>query len=147
MHYCAICHRTKINAYRKTSETYQNYRQEYQTTEKYKQCAKECRETNEAKKRHREKERERRKQTKQNIIAHYSNQTMCCAICKFDDIRALSVDHIEGGGNKHRKSLNFKAGHQFYNWLVQNKFPEGFRILCMNCQFIRKAELTEATLL
>jgi hypothetical protein len=56
------------------------------------------------------------------------------------DIRVLSIDHISGGGNKHRK-LN--SIYHIYHWLIKNNYPEGFQVLCMNCQFIKRHENKE----
>ena len=42
----------------------------------------------------------------------------------------LAIDHINGGGNKHRKELK---NDKLPGWLAKNNFPEGFRILCHNC--------------
>jgi len=73
-----------------------------------------------------------------DALNHYSEGAMKCAKCGFDDIRALSIDHMNGGGNEHRK----KCGN-FYTWLRNNNYPEGFQVLCMNCQFIKKQENRE----
>jgi len=62
-------------------------------------------------------------------IKHYSKGKMCCEICGENHLECLCIDHIKGGGGKHRKSIN---GH-IYAWLKRNNFPEGFRILCHNC--------------
>ena len=59
-----------------------------------------------------------------------------CACCGEEDIRFLTVDHINNDGAAHRKSLtgtNKAAGHNIYRWLRQNNYPPGFQILCMNC--------------
>ncbi len=48
---------------------------------------------------------------------------------------ALTVDHIEGGGSKHRRELRYWS---IYKWLVVEGFPSGYQILCMNCQMIKK---------
>lgn len=74
---------------------------------------------------------------KEEVFKHYSSE-LKCAKCGFSDIRALSVDHINGGGTKHRREIG--KGAQFYNWLKKNNYPEGFQILCMNCQFIKRVE-------
>lgn len=58
-----------------------------------------------------------------------------CPLAK--DIRALSIDHIEGGGNKHLKAIGTQA---IYPWLIKNNFPEGYQVLCMCCQFIKRAK-------
>ncbi len=54
-----------------------------------------------------------------------------CIGCGETELVVLSIDHINGGGSKHRKTLTAN----FYNWLKTNKFPPGYRVLCMNCQW------------
>jgi len=66
---------------------------------------------------------------------------MKCKKCGFDNVDALSIDHIHNGGNKHRRELNSKAGYNFYWWLIKNNFPKGYQVLCMNCQFIKKHKI------
>lgn len=83
------------------------------------------------------KSRLRRRENKELIIAHYSKSSSC-AICGFTDIRALTIDHINGGGSKHRKLICRGGGNVFYVWLKKNNYPEGFQVLCMNCQFIKR---------
>lgn len=67
-------------------------------------------------------------------IKHYSNE-MKCICCGNSDVEVLSIDHIDGGGRKHMKELGVSSGNQFYSWLIKNHFPEGYRILCLNCNF------------
>jgi len=69
---------------------------------------------------------------KNKVIQYYSNNTMKCSCCGEFHIEFLSIDHINGGGNKHRKKLKL-SGRQFYRWLIKNNFPEGYRVLCHNC--------------
>ncbi len=78
---------------------------------------------------------------KNKIIEHYSNSTMKCSKCGISDIRVLSIDHIKGKGNKHRKEVG--CGANLYNWIIKNNFPDGFQVLCMNCQFIKRHENNE----
>ena len=73
------------------------------------------------------------------VIGHYS-PTLKCQGCGFLDMRALTIDHINGGGNKHRKEVG--SGYDFYNWLKKNNYPKGFQVLCMNCQFIKVIDET-----
>jgi hypothetical protein len=88
-------------------------------------------------KRYRVKHRGKRKL---EVLKHYSNQEVpSCEICGFSDIRALSLDHINGGGNKHREEIR-KGGTSFYDWVIKNNYPSGLRVLCMNCQFITLSE-------
>lgn len=58
-----------------------------------------------------------------------------CSICGIDDFDVLTVDHINCGGTKHRKSFKNYDGQAIYRWLIKNDFPEGFRILCRNCNW------------
>ena len=44
----------------------------------------------------------------------------------------LSIDHIDGGGTQHRKQLR-EQGTIFYRWVIKNNYPEGFQVLCFNC--------------
>lgn len=76
------------------------------------------------------------------VLTHYGNGKCACVRCGFNDLRALSIDHIYGGGNKHRKEINLGSGGglNFYKWLINNNYPEGFRTLCWNCQIIAEYE-------
>jgi len=74
---------------------------------------------------------------KTTALTYYGNGKMSCVLCGEEDIRCLSLDHINGGGHQHRKSLGSKGrgGFHFYLWLIKHGLPEGYRTLCMNCQF------------
>ncbi len=58
-----------------------------------------------------------------------------CSCCDETNVDVLSIDHINGGGNRHRKQNNISGGAQFYKWLRDNNYPSGFRVLCHNCNF------------
>jgi hypothetical protein len=81
---------------------------------------------------------------KEDVIGYYSKGTMKCTnlTCEVPngarDIRALTIDHINGGGNKHRKQVGTNGGLAFYYWLKRNNYPEGFQVLCCNCQAIKR---------
>ena len=66
------------------------------------------------------------------VLIHYSGKPPFCKCCREERIEFLSVDHTRGGGRKHRKEIRGGAG-SFYRWLEKNNFPEGFTILCHNC--------------
>jgi len=75
-----------------------------------------------------------REKLRLQIIEHYSEGKNRCELCGETDIDVLTIDHIGGGGHQHRKKV---GGH--IDWiLVSQNFPEGYRILCMNCQMIEK---------
>ena len=93
-------------------------------------------------KEHREYGRVARLRLKTEVLTHYGNGKLACIKCGFADIRALSLDHINGDGCKHRKETG-RIGQSFYSWLKLNNFPEGYQTLCFNCQMIKKAEKWE----
>jgi hypothetical protein len=55
-----------------------------------------------------------------------------CVCCKEADYRFLTIDHINGGGTKERKQLRMSA-MTFYSHLKKNDYPEGYQVLCYNC--------------
>ncbi len=70
-----------------------------------------------------------RKKERANAISHYGDKCVCCGETIFE---FLSIDHINGGGSKHRKELKLQ-GTNFYRWLRDNNYPSGYRVLCYNC--------------
>lgn len=85
------------------------------------------------KQRSNELKRAARYRLKRKVLSHYSSgepQCSCCAECRFE---FLVIDHENGGGNKHREAVGSHGGWTFYQWLVQNNYPPGFRVLCHNC--------------
>ena len=80
---------------------------------------------------------------KVEVLTHYSGGKLTCVRCGFADVRALSIDHIHGGGYKYRVKGHGAAGGRFYALLRQQGFPDGYQTLCMNCQFIKRWEERE----
>ena len=83
-----------------------------------------------------------RKNLKKRVLSYYGGGKLACIKCGFSDIRALSIDHINGNGCKHRKKL-LTSGKTFYRWLEKQDYPKGYQTLCMNCQFIKREENRE----
>lgn len=81
-----------------------------------------------------------RQSLKHEVLAHYSGDPPKCQRCGFQDIRALSVGHIRGNGKKHRMQIGQLNLHE---WLKRQGYPEGFQVLCMNCQWIKRVENNE----
>lgn len=86
----------------------------------------------------------RRKKVKFEVLLHYtkildSNATKPHCKCGFSDIRALSLDKIDGG---HRKS-KLPRGLDLYYKLRSEGYPKGWQTFCMNCQFIKRIENRE----
>jgi hypothetical protein len=78
------------------------------------------------------------------ILTVYSGGDPKCARCGFSDVRALDLDHKNGGGNDHRRSktgdLRRGATYAIYSELRDEGFPEGYRVLCRNCNWITHVE-------
>lgn len=63
------------------------------------------------------------------VLNHYSNGTMACNCCGENIYDFLSLDHINGGGNQHRK----KEKGRLEPKLIKANFPDGYQVLCHNC--------------
>ena len=73
------------------------------------------------------------------VLTHYGRGQLACVQCGFDNIDALSIDHIYGNGRQHRRTIGARrGGKRIYAWLRKRNFPDGFQTLCMNCQFIKR---------
>lgn len=70
---------------------------------------------------------------RRRVLDHYSDGSPSCACCGEARYQFLALDHTDGGGNEHRRSLGIKAGSAFCRWVVSNGFPPLFRVLCHNC--------------
>ena len=55
-----------------------------------------------------------------------------CACCGETEPFFLTIDHVNNDGKSHRKTFQ-SSGDGLYKWLIKNKFPSGFQVLCMNC--------------
>lgn len=67
------------------------------------------------------------------VLDAYGWQCVCCGET---EPLFLTIDHIEGGGNLHREEVR-EHRNDWYKYLIENNFPEGFRTLCYNCNLGR----------
>lgn len=71
-----------------------------------------------------------------------------CKCCGESTWQFLTIDHIDPvgiriyiSGNKRdskrdpARKQSHRGGTQLYRWLRDNGWPDGFRVLCMNCNF------------
>lgn len=80
------------------------------------------------------KEREYRIKNKTAVIKYYSKSSMSCVCCGEDLLGLLTIDHINNNGVKHRIEVSGnKRGPIPYLWFIRNGFPDGFQVLCYNC--------------
>jgi len=64
-----------------------------------------------------------------------------CFRCNFDKVGALQIDHVEGGGGRHKAS--FHDANAYHRAILEAK-GVGFQILCANCNWLKIAENNEA---
>lgn len=74
--------------------------------------------------------RQERYATKRLVLQHYGGHCDCCGESM---IEFLAIDHINGGGNRQRLAGIHHTGLKMYRWLRKQGYPEGFRVLCHNC--------------
>jgi len=75
--------------------------------------------------------REYKQNLRETIIKAYGGK---CACCKESQREFLSVDHVEGGGNRERKLL---GRYGLYRKIISSNFPKEYRLLCHNCNLSR----------
>jgi len=75
--------------------------------------------------------RQRCRREKLRVVSHYSGGGNCCACCGEYHIEFLCIDHIDGGGTKRRAIEG--GGNSLYRWLHRMGYPDGYRVLCHNC--------------
>lgn len=72
-------------------------------------------------------------QLRLEVLVHYGGVCACCGERHYE---FLSIDHIDGGGKAHRRVIG-TSGKSIIYWLVKNDYPEGFQVLCHNCNMAK----------
>ena len=67
------------------------------------------------------------------VIEKYGGQ---CSRCGFSDIRALQIDHVNGGGCQEIKRHTLSG---YYKKVMDNKNGK-YQLLCANCNWIKRYE-------
>ena len=68
----------------------------------------------------------------QALMAYGGPSSPACACCGEAHREFLALDHVNGGGLKHRKAVGGSTG-KLYRWMRDQGYPPGFRVLCHNC--------------
>ena len=76
--------------------------------------------------------RKSRENLKNAVINVLTNGEGTCRHCGQGDIDVLCIDHMDGGGLKHRAALRLLFP-SILHWLVKNDYPAGYQVLCSNC--------------
>ncbi|WP_333743836.1 hypothetical protein [Streptomyces ardesiacus] len=82
-----------------------------------------------------EQRRGARQKVRIEALQAYGGEEPRCVCCNEGTLLFLSLDHVDGGGRKHRQET---GGGGFYSWLRRHNYPAGFRILCHNCNLGRQ---------
>ena len=69
------------------------------------------------------------------VLQHYSKGVIQCACCGELIYEFLQIDHMNGRTSWGHSSKF--SGRQLYDWLIKNDFPQGFQVLCGNCNFAK----------
>lgn len=78
-----------------------------------------------------------------SIVVRITQYAINCVRCGFSDERALQIDHIDDNGANERERAcgrRTAAGTTFYRWLRKNRWPDGYQVLCANCNWIKEIE-------
>lgn len=76
------------------------------------------------------------------VLQHYAGgPNPMCACCPEGHLEFLTVDHINGRSTDHKRRNNWggfiASGDALIRKLVQEGLPEGYQILCYNCNCAR----------
>lgn len=78
--------------------------------------------------------KDRLRAIKLKVMQHYSGGIPHCSCCGEPEIMFLCIDHIDGNGTEQRKQITKGGvGGNMSYWLLKHNFPDGFQILCYNC--------------
>jgi hypothetical protein len=69
-----------------------------------------------------------------------------CKGCGFTDIRALQIDHINGGGTQETRNKFNRNYYSYYKYLLSlpiDELKSNYQVLCANCNSIKKYENKE----
>lgn len=70
------------------------------------------------------------------VLEHYSGGEAECACCGVTYYPFLTLDHVENDGAEHKRKVG--KGRSLYQWIVSHEFPDGFQVLCMNCNLAKQ---------
>jgi len=84
-----------------------------------------------------EKHKKSNKQYRIRVIEYYGNKCLCCGESQYE---FLTIDHINGGGTKHREEV---GSAYIWKWIIDNNFPADYQVLCYNCNCGKEGSLNK----
>lgn len=116
-------HRKEVNARRRA--WYAEHKDEVNNDTKREYC-RQYRAAN------REKIKQAKLEKRRICLLAYGGKCVCCGEDRFE---FLSFDHVNGGGNEHRRQVH--GGSGFVDWIYRNGFPSTLQVLCHNCNMAK----------
>jgi len=76
-----------------------------------------------------------------DTLLQYSRGKLECACCGERELTFLTLDHVNGDGAQHRRSLSADTGASFYRALKMLGYPDDppLEVVCQNCNYGRWA--------
>ena len=84
--------------------------------------------------------RRRKDEVKSLVLTHYGDGRLACVRCGFDQLVALTIDHVNDDGHVTRDD-DARPGCGFYLSLMRDGFPDGFQTLCFCCNMEKEIRL------
>ena len=78
----------------------------------------------------RDERRRARSDIRRMVLEHYGG---VCACCGETEPAFLTIDHINNDGAAHRRAIGATSASHFAVWLYRHGYPDGFQVLCANC--------------
>lgn len=78
--------------------------------------------------------RKYRRGFRDKVLQHYGKHCVCCGETHEE---FLTIDHIKGGGSKHRLKIRASLPYMMYRWIIEHDYPKEFQVLCFNCNITK----------
>lgn len=65
------------------------------------------------------------------LVWYSQDETPFCSCCDEKEYEFLVLDHTNNDG--HLQKGGNRSGYKLYSWIIKSNFPEGFQVLCANC--------------
>jgi hypothetical protein len=87
---------------------------------------------------YRERSRARNRRLRLECLSKYGGSPPKCACCKENTYEFLALDHVNNNGAEERRNSTWgKGGAVMYCLLRKRGFPEGYQVLCHNCNLAK----------
>ena len=78
--------------------------------------------------------RKAKRKLRREVLNAYGGECTCCGESQYE---FLVIDHINNDGNARRKVNSAERGASILYWLRHEGYPEGFQVLCHNCNMAK----------